>query len=328
MNRRSLAALLLAALSIPLATRPADADQPARSIRVAVQLTSQADNVRHEQWLLDGVRAGLKVVDRSFLVVATGDADAVVGVSYRLWTEGGGAFVEARVDDQTLHATLGSDHNDGNQRYRWTRVGKELGEDVGTVLKAQRSPRVEVTPELLIAQLTGRDPALRAQAAHLAVRLGPQARVTIPALLEVLGDERPLRAVGVGMETTPARVATTALVELGAHADLIAFFDSRANPTARANALRAIAIGRSPAAPDVILRALDDRNRTVRTRAAGLAGAYAGRRTAARLLELLEDRRRETRDAALQSLEVLAGKNFGQDVAAWRQWWAAQDRRR
>jgi hypothetical protein len=142
----------------------------------------------------------------------------------------------------------------------------------------------------------------------------------------VLADNRPLRQIGGrGTDTTPSLQASKALMALGAHTELLAFFGSDASGQARANALLAIASSLAKGYREAILEALDDDNGDVRTVAARLAGRYVGRPAVPKLIDIIErERSRAMREAAWRSLRLLGDKDFELDAAAWRQWWAGQ----
>jgi hypothetical protein len=324
-----LVAAALTLLSIATSAVPAHAEKPAR-IRVALVLQTKADNARRERWLLDGIETELKR-SRVDVVEAAASPDATIDIAYRLVQEGTAApwaYVVAKLDGRELNGTVRGEGNDGEQRSRWWYAGTQLGRDIVVVLALRKQSKDPASIDALLAQLSGRYPAQRAQAADRIARLGPQGRVAIPGLLEMLKDDTPLRTVGPGVATTPARVAANALIALGAHAELIAFFRSKVDDDVRVRALTAIAVGRSAESPEVILQALDDRSRVVRTRAAGMAGAYVGRRAAPKLLEMLgPETDAQVRTAARESLTLLAGKDLGPDAAAWRQWWGTQPAR-
>jgi HEAT repeat protein len=166
----------------------------------------------------------------------------------------------------------------------------------------------------------------RAEAANQAARLGAEGKAVVPALLAVLADNRPLRQIGGrGTDTTPAVQASKALMALGAHTELLAFFRSKASGQARANALLAIASSLAKGYREAIVEALDDDNDDVRTTGARLAGRYVGRAAVPKLIDIIEkERNRAMREAAWRSLRLLGDKDFELDAAAWRQWWAGQ----
>jgi hypothetical protein len=329
-------AVALSLLSIATTAASVGAQPPAVSpLRVAVVFRAKADVTPEESQLLRSVEKAIeKSHDKKVVFVeASAAADAVVDVWHR---QSRGAapgsnwdIVHAKVDGRELEVFVPGVYNAGRQRERWEFAGTQLGQDVGVVLKLRTRAPMPVTVEALVTQLSGRDPAQRAQAANQIERMGTQARAALPALLAVLGDHRPLRVVGAEVFTTPAKEAAKALLALGADAELTVFVQSKADDHARAEALATVAAGRSAGSPDVVLRALDDRSPVVRTRAAGLAGVYAGRRAVPRLIEILDQARYvEMRDAARRSLRLVAGKDLELNADAWRQWWAEQERRR
>ena len=324
----ALFALLFTALPSALAWA-----EKAVPLRVAVVLKTQAAHAENERWLAQGLEVGMKwVYGRKLTVVdAAAAPDAVVDVSYLLFGDPakGKALLTATIDGRRLHATVPAGDNEREMRAFWQRAGSTLGQDVAVVLKARARSQAPPAVEEVIAGLGARDAVARASAANLAARMGADGEAAIPALLAVLHDDRPLRMVGgLGADTTPAKEAGKALNALGAHAELIAFVRSKASGHARANALTALAIGRSPESPEVVLQALDDDDREVRAAAAGLAGAYVGRRAVPRLIEIIEQERKpDLRIPALRSLTQVAGEDLGLDAAAWRQWAAVQGRR-
>lgn len=324
----ALFALLFTALPSALAWA-----EKAPPLRVAVVVKSQPAHVESERRLLQGLEVGMKwVYGRKLTVVdAAAAPDVIVDLSYLVLGDpaAGKALLTATIDGRRLHAPVLAGGNEREKHANWQRAGSTLGQDVAVVLKAKATPDGPPAVAEIIAGLAARDAVARAQAASQAARLGAEGEAAIPALLKVLHDDRPLRIVGgLGADTTPAKEAGKALNALGAHAELIAFVRSEASGHARVNALTAVAIGRSPESPDVVLQALDDDSREVRAAAAGLAGAYVGRRSVPKLLEIIEqERKADLRMPALRSLTLMAGEDLGLDAAPWRQWAAGQARR-
>ena len=324
------AAALLAVLFTAAPTVNVWAEK-APALRVAVALKSHAGNAENERRLLEGMEVGMKwIYGRKLTVVEPASApDAVVEVTYLLKPGDPAtakALLIARLDGREVLVPVPASEEARRAHALWQAAGSRLGQDIGVVLKAKAAPGGPAPVDAIVERLAERDPVERAQAANQAAQVRVDAKAVIPALLAVLGDDRPLRMVGgVGGATTPAKQAGNALVALGAHAELIAFVRSTSDDGARGNALVALAIGRSPESGDVILEALGDRDGAVRAVAAGLAGAYAGRRAAPKLIDLLaQDRNSHVRQAARQSLTLLAGKDLDVDAAAWRAWWTAQ----
>jgi hypothetical protein len=329
MNARAIVAAAVALLSVATTAVPARAQIPAPT-RVALAFHTQADNAQIERWLVDGLEMALKA-GKVELVDAAAGPDVVIDVSYWLYRDGTatpGASVVAIVDRREVKGSVPGGGRPREQQSRWESAGKQLGSDICLVLSRRRAPNGSATIDALLVQMAGRDPAARAQAADQVGRMGPQGKAAIPALVALLGDETPLRAVGPDRPTTVAEVAAKALLELGAHVELFGFARSKADQFLRAKVLQAIAFGRSPESPDVILGALDDRSPTVRSSAAGLAGAFVGRRAVPKLIKILEQESTERAGAAArESLTLMAGKDLGLDPAAWRQWWGQQERR-
>lgn len=334
MNAHAFAIAALTLFAVTSTAAPARAEKPA-PIRIAFSLESRTENAEGEASLLDAAKNLIKVTERGRFVVidSAAPADAVVNISYPFPWGRTAPIIQmvAKVDDRELDVTVLAESNRRKQQEYWRYAGAQLARDIVVVLthrgeSADEPPSVDVLIERLSRRYR-QYPARRAEAADRLGKMGPQGRAAIPALLELLGDESPVRVVGSGNQTTPARVATYALIALEAHPELIAFAQSKADNHLRANALTAIAIGRSAESPNVILHALDDRSRDVRTEAASLSAAYVGRRAAPKLIALLSDDHARTRDAARRSLLQLAGQDVGQDAEAWRSWWNAQDRR-
>jgi hypothetical protein len=210
----------------------------------------------------------------------------------------------------------------------WDFTAETLGRDVAVILSARRAaPAAPVDAsqiDQLIQQLKGRDMVQRAQAAARIASLGPAGAKATAALVEALDDDRELRVVGPGSRTTVGDQAAKALVRIGATSALADFFQSEANDTARNAALLALAVSRHPGLADLMMAALDDRARQVRTRAAYLASRTVGKPAIPRLIEIVgRTRYVETREGARASLVELTGQDFGLDGDKWRAWWAA-----
>jgi HEAT repeat protein len=122
-------------------------------------------------------------------------------------------------------------------------------------------------------RLRSRDAAERDAAACHIGELGPNGAFAVPALIEMLDDEKSyfagLDPVGHGLYSTPAEGAMNALIEIGAPAVdalIVELRDLRAG--VRARAVYALAAIEDPRAIDALVRALDDRSAHVRVVAA------------------------------------------------------------
>lgn len=329
-------AVALSLLSLVVAV-PVQAEQgpkPAAPVRVAVDLQSQTGNGRLERDLVKHLIEGLgKELDTEVQLADAADADTTkVDAAIAVWYEVSPkmfdvAFVEAvhaKVDGRVLNVTLPPSY--GMQtRSRWSWAGTQVGRDIGVVLKRTATREVPIGQEGLIAQLSDRDPVKRAAAADQVGRLGPDAREAVPALLAMLDDHRSLHVIGSGQATTPSAVAARALLLAGAHTELVSFFRSKGDDRARSIVLTTIAGGKIAGASDLVLGALDDQSRSVRTTAAWLAGRYVGRAAVPRLIEIVDQFFFiDLREAAHRSLVDISGQDFKLDANAWRAWWSAR----
>lgn len=306
----------------------ADAEQKtAPPVQVAVTVRSQEGKNRIEKDLINNLVEGLgKELGTKVVLVDPSRADAVIDVWYkaspnifdRSFTES----VHARVDGRVLNVELPPNYTlETRPRWRW--AGTQIGRDIGVVLKRATTHAASPSQKQIIAQLSERDPAKRAEAAELVGRLGPDAREAIPALLAMLDDHRSLHIVGAGKSTSPSFVAARALLQSGAHAELVSFFQSEADDEARSNVLVTIAAGRLAGSPDLVLGALNDRSRNVRATAARLAGRYVGKPAVPRLIEIVDQLFFPgLREDAHSSLVAIAGQDFKFDANAWRAWWS------
>lgn len=96
----------------------------------------------------------------------------------------------------------------------------------------------------------------------------------------------------------------------------------------RRSAARALQRLHNPVAVDPLLKASDPRNEKdteTRSAAATALGQYADPQVVQGLIGSLRDRRLLVNKAALDSLIVLTGQDFGYDVGAWLQWTGQTD---
>ena len=166
----------------------------------------------------------------------------------------------------------------------------------------------------------------RKQAADTLRRLGPEARQTIPVLVQALGDEDDyVRGLVVA-----ALVAVGMTAEESIPALLEALEDeSEYRRAGAADALGAIgSTQEAEAVAPALIRALRDPSPLVRQDAAdslgflGQMGSQGGVIPA--LIQALEDEDHSVRLKAALWLNNITGQDFGEDAQRWQDWWNEQ----
>ncbi len=173
---------------------------------------------------------------------------------------------------------------------------------------------------VLIEMLSDADPGARAAAARALGALGPAATDAVPALIEAVNDTDPsvayavIEALGIMGDSQAVPALTTALH----HSDDYARFMA-------AEALEQMGPDAAPAVPDLI-EVLDDEFDQVGWSAVDALGAIGPEAWEATpfLIELLENEDWEPHFVVANALESITGQDFGEDPAAWRQWWQSQ----
>jgi|GEM_PF-3196745 len=172
-----------------------------------------------------------------------------------------------------------------------------------------------------LAQKLGEaDPQVRAGAAITLGMYGPAAAQAVPALLEVANDNDPSvrHAVITALGDIGDSQAVPALIEAFHHSDLVTRIGA-------VEALIKLGPKAAPAVPDLI-DAIDDEFEQIGWSALEALGAIGPEARAAVpvLIEQLENEDRLFRSNAVDALKKITGQDFGEDAAAWRQWWESQ----
>jgi hypothetical protein len=177
-------------------------------------------------------------------------------------------------------------------------------------------------PQVLIQALEDEAAAMRKAAAEALGEVGPEEEGVVPALAQALGDEdedvrwaaaEALEAIG-----PQAAEAVPALMQ--------ALEDEDNSVTVRRAAAQALgAIGpQAVEAVPALARALGDESSTLSEDAAEALGRIGPGAVEAipALILALENEVEFVRTAAAEALKAITGQDFGEDAAAWQQWWA------
>jgi hypothetical protein len=195
--------------------------------------------------------------------------------------------------------------------------------------------------------------ALRRAATYQLTSIGPEASGAIPVLAEMLGDGDPqtreAAAEALGAFGPAAAEAVPALIEAINDSDEYVQYeviealgnigDSQAVPAliealhhsndyaryVAAGALEKMGPAAAPAIPDLI-DGIDDEFAQVGWTAVDALGAIGPEADEAIpvLIKLLEDEDWSPHFPQADALESISGQDFGENAAAWRQWWESQ----
>ena len=183
-------------------------------------------------------------------------------------------------------------------------------------------PRGKRCRSPLIQALGDESAEVRGYAAMALGSIGPEAAEAVSALIQALGDEYPsVRSGAAGALGAIGPEAAEAIPALAQALEDKDEFVRRAAATALGF------IGpESVAAIPALVQALEDENWEVReaaTLALNMIGPDAIEAVPA-LIQALGDESDNVRASAAWALVAITGQDFGQDGAAWQQWWDGQ----
>jgi len=173
---------------------------------------------------------------------------------------------------------------------------------------------------MLVEMLGDVDPQTREAAAWALGAFGPAADEAVPALIKTINDTDPgtRYAVISALGEIGDNQAVPALIEALHHSD--SYTRSLA-----AEALEKMGPEAAPAIPDLIDAINDEDIQVVRAAvdALGAIGSEADEAIPV-LIKLLEGEDQMYHSSAARALESITGQDFGENAAAWRQWWESQ----
>ncbi len=191
-----------------------------------------------------------------------------------------------------------------------------------------------------VTKLFSTDPKVRTEARVAIGQLGVEARPAMQFLVENLLDtstDKPLPASVIGADRELTREVFTEMVSRLDLPELTGLVDSLVDD----DLLRALQEGTllsslrarlddaglgeatgvvSEMLVDSAIERLNSPLPMFRSRAAQLLGTARDQRAVGPLIQALEDDNQRVRDAAAAALKSLTGKDFGADVAKWKQW--------